>query len=231
MNIFTGLANWFYNDVVLEIRDLKSMQQLAPLYDGYLPWSGASLRPTTIAYLLNEIIIHDRKVVVECGSGLSTLFIASLLKSIDRDITFYSIDHDGYWLDIVHKELNRRGVADRVQTIHAPLTQSQWCRDASYQWYDPEILDAQLQESGIDLLFVDGPPANKKGLTYARYPAVPYFQSRLGEQYKVILDDGKRRGETRIAKEWGTLLGHPFKRDRLSGNIFVANKSDGGYNI
>lgn len=231
MGIFTRLANWFYNDVVLEIRDLKSMQQLAPLYNGYLSWSGASLRPTTIAYLLNEIIIHDKKVVVECGAGLSTIFIASLLKSMDREITFFSIDHDGYWLEIIHKELNQRGVADRVQTIHAPLTQSKWCRDASYQWYDPEILEDQLQVSDIDLLFVDGPPANEKELTYARYPAVPYFQSRLGEQYKVILDDGKRRGETNIAKEWGTLLGRPFKRDRLNGNIFVANKSNGGYNI
>lgn len=231
MGIITGLANWFYNDVVLEIRDLKSMQQLAPLYDGYLPWSGASLRPTTIAYLLNEIIIHDKKVVVECGAGLSTIFIASLLKSIDRDITFCSIDHDGYWLEIIQKELDRRGVSDRVQTIHAPLTQSQWCRDASYQWYDPEILDAKLHVSDIDLLFVDGPPANKKGLTYARYPAVPYFQSCLGEQYKVILDDGKRKGETNIAKEWGAILGQTFKRDRLNGNIFVANKSTDGYNI
>lgn len=225
------VTNWFYNDVVLEIRDIKAMQQLAPLYDGYLPWSGASLRPTTIAYLLNDITIHRRTSIVECGSGLSTIFMATQLERLGRDTGFVSIDHDETWQDIIRSELDRRGVSHRVTLVHAPLVESEHAWDKRSLWYDTGILDRECPSEGIDLLFVDGPPANKSGLSHARYPALPWFESRLESGCKVILDDGRRRGETEIANRWAKQLGRPFKLDRLSGNIFVSTAENAAYNI
>lgn len=224
-------TNWFYNDVVLEIRDIKAMQQLAPLYDGYLPWSGASLRPTTIAYLLNDITIHRRSSIVECGSGLSTLFIATQLERLGRTAGFVSVDHDASWQEIIREELERRGVGHRVQLVHAPLTNTEHAWENEGAWYDTTILDREIPSEGIDLLFVDGPPANRSGLAHARFPAVPFFQSRLDPACKVVLDDGKRRGETEIASKWASLLGRSFKLDRLSGNIYVSESETQGYNI
>ncbi|MEX1212869.1 MAG: class I SAM-dependent methyltransferase [Balneolaceae bacterium] len=225
------MTNWFYNDVVLEIRDIKAMQQIAPLYDGYLPWSGASLRPTTIAYLLNDITIHRRSSIVECGSGLSTLFIATQLERLGRRADFVSIDHDASWHEIIREELERRGVAHRVQLVHAPLKESPYAWKKEGTWYDTTILESETPAEGIDLLFVDGPPANRPGLSHARYPAVPFFQSRLAPESKVVLDDGKRRGETDIATKWSQQLERPFNLDRLSGNIYVSEGNDSDYNI
>lgn len=225
------VTNWFYNDVVLEIRDIKAMQQLAPLYDGYLPWSGASLRPTTIAYLLNDVTIHQRSSIVECGSGLSTIFIATQLERLGRDAGFVSIDHYKTWQEIIRQELDRRGVAHRVNLVHSPLTECEhvWSRKA--EWYDTDILKRECPSEGIDLLFVDGPPANKSGLSHARYPALLWFQPRLDSGCKVVLDDGRRRGETEIAKRWSEQLGRPFKLDRLSGNVYVSTGESRSYNL
>ncbi|MEX2656386.1 MAG: hypothetical protein WD272_02630 [Balneolales bacterium] len=221
----------FYDHIVLEFRDTRSMHQLAPFYNHYLPWSGASIRPTTLVYILNDIMLHDRKVIVECGSGISTLFIAGFIKKTGRKIAFYSIDHDGYWQDIIKEEVNRQGLSDCVQCIHAPLAPHSLCWGGRGRWYDTAAIEASFSEPDIDLLIVDGPPANKKGLEFSRYPAVPFFRPGLKGDYKVILDDAGRSAERKISQEWGKMLNTKFKQDLLNGNVFVAGSGAFAYNV
>ena len=225
------LKNWLYDNIILEARDTKSLQQLAPLYNDYLPWSGASIRPSTLVYILNDIMIHNRKVVVECGSGISTLFIARFIQKMGRDVAFYSIDHDIHWLDLIREEVTKQELSAFVRSIRAPLVHSSHCWNDEHRWYDPEAIGKSFSETNIDLLIVDGPPANRKGQEFSRYPAVPYFQSRLKGNYKVILDDAGRHPENRISKEWGKLLDTTFEQDLLNGNVFVASGNSSTYTL
>ncbi len=64
-------------------------------------------------------------------------------------------------------------------------------------WYDPAVF-ADL--SDIDLLFVDGPPGKSGPL--ARFPAVPVLADRCRPGAVVLLDDGGRPQERRMADRW-----------------------------
>ena len=228
---FQQIKNWLYDHIILEIRDTKSLQQLMPLYGDYLPWSGASIRPSTLVYILNDIMINDRKVIVECGSGVSTLFIARYIQKMGREISFYTIDHESHWLDIIHEELNKQDLIEFVQTIHAPLVHDSMCWNNEHKWYDMKVIGESFNETNIDLLIVDGPPANQRGQKFSRFPTVPYFNSWLKNNYKVILDDAGRPAENKISKEWEKQLGTTFEQDLLHGNVYVGCGGELFYNI
>ena len=83
-----------------------------------------------------------------------------------------------------------------------------------------------MPETPIDLLVVDGPQAGRKDLRHARYPAVPFFRSRLASDYAVILDDIDRRGEQEVAVRWERELGIPFNRRYVHG-IAIGRSEEG----
>ncbi|MEX1010650.1 MAG: class I SAM-dependent methyltransferase [Balneolaceae bacterium] len=217
-------------DILLEIRDIRSRQELHPLQKGYLPWSGASVRPTALVYLLNEIVLNNRRCIVECGAGVSTLFIARLFNQLGEGRKLYSIDHDANWLTILKQELKREGLVGQVELIHAPLkpTDNGW--DSWSEWYDEKVIEKSIKKAKIDLLFVDGPPANKPGIEMSRYTALPFFLGRMDETCCVILDDADREGERKTARKWSEKLGAEFKEQILNGNIFVGRRGD-SYNV
>jgi predicted O-methyltransferase YrrM len=229
--MFTAIKDFVLKDIVLEFKDMKCLHNLSNLHSSYLPWSGASIRPTALVYILNEIMINGRKVIVECGAGISTIYIASLLKQIgEEDRVLYSIDHDENWLSIIRRELEKKNLTGYVKQIHAPLTASEYCMDETLTWYDPEVIRSVIGNTQIDLLFVDGPPANKKGFAEARYPAGPFFRDNLSENATLLLDDADRKGEARIAKKWAAELDRTFKKSILSGNLYIS-KQGFSYNV
>jgi len=67
------------------LMDMHAMQVLAPLLGGtYLPFSSASMRPAALAVVANDIVLHDRRRVLECGSGISTVVLGRLLAARAR---------------------------------------------------------------------------------------------------------------------------------------------------
>ncbi|MDX1590495.1 MAG: class I SAM-dependent methyltransferase [Balneolaceae bacterium] len=229
--MFTAVKDFILKDIVLEFKDMKCLHSLKDLHNSYVPWSGASIRPTALVYILNDIMINGRKVIVECGAGISTIYVAALLKQIgDEDRILYSIDHDENWLSIINKQLEEHDLLPYVKQVHAPLTHSEYCADSSLTWYDPKILEKAIDTEKIDLLFVDGPPANKEGFEESRYPALPFFNDRLSEEVTVLLDDADRKGEAEIAKQWHRETGRSFKKSILSGNVYI-HKKGFSYNV
>lgn len=222
-----ALKKLVLKDIILEFKDIKSMLQLNQLHQGYLPWSGASVRPTALVYLLNDIIINDRNTIAECGSGLSTMYIASLFKQLGiREKKIYSIDHDAGWLKIIERELKKYQLDEYVHLIHAPLSSTDISYKRDLEWYDTAILDRNMPENSIDLLFVDGPPAKKKGYEWSRYPALPYFKDRLSDDFAVIVDDADRKGEAFIVKKWQEKFKLEFDQCILKGNIYIGGKNN-----
>lgn len=228
--MFNSLKKFILRDLVLEVKDIRSLELLKNVHSEYLPWTGASIHPTALLYILNDITIHQRRHIVECGSGISTIYIAGLIKSLDADIKLQSIDHDENWLSILNKHLESNDLLDQVDLIHAPLTHCRHCMDQSYEWYDPEILDQRIVEEPIDLLFVDGPPAKSRDCDLSRYPALSYFKSKLADQRVVILDDSCRKGELETAKTWEKEFGLSFKQEILKGDIMISERGD-RYNV
>ena len=207
-------------DATRDRKDILALQALAPLANGFLPWSQAAMRPSGLLAVLNDIVINRRTCIVECGGGISTFFIARLLR--DRPGHLYSIEHDADWAALLQHNLNAQGLAAQATVIHAPLapTPLGWGGPRG-AWYADDKLCGLKRECKIDLLIVDGPPAYTRDLRYARYPAVPYFKDALAPDYTIVLDDINRRGEQEIAARWSRELGVPFNLRFIDGTIAV----------
>ena len=170
------------------------------------------MSPSAIAALLNDIQINNRLTVIECGSGISTFFLAKAL-SKKEGARLATIDHDGNFLNIVRSWLREGGCDHRVDFVCAPLEKLPKVFGDG-DWYDTTALnrlfespDSPWRTATIDVLVVDGPPAWEKGREKARFPAVPFFKSRLSNSCSVFLDDIDRFGEREVAKTWESELG------------------------
>lgn len=199
-------------------REAWAAQALSPLGDTsrfYVPWALPALSPRSIVTVLNDIVLHRRSLILECGSGVSTIFIARLLAQ--RQGHLVSIEHSRRWIDTVEETLRLENIQDNVTMIHAPLVASE--EAPGYTWYDPTQIRSALHEKKIDLLLVDG-PAPPDDAPDARYPALPFFRPFLGDSWTIILDDARRRGEREVIQRWQEELEREFI---VMGDIAIAN--------
>ena len=181
--------------------DRDALEVLRPLLDagGYLPWSEWALRPAALAAVCNEIVLADRREVVELGSGVSTVVLGRLLGQ--RAGRLSSVEHEPAWAGVVRGLLEADGLGDAVRLIEAPLEPHPLALDGAH-WYSEAGLAALPDD--IDLLLVDGPPGNEAGIERSRHPALPVLGERLGRGAMVVLDDAERPGEQGVLENWGT---------------------------
>jgi rhodanese-related sulfurtransferase len=185
-----------------DIEDAQALQALAPLSGPFLPWTDFSLRPTAILAIVGDIVISERRVIVECGSGNSTIFAARALSQQGIDGHVYSLDHLPAWATVTTRAIVGEGLTRWASVTCAPLVDG---------WYDKAILPAI---EGIDLLVVDGPPAFERATETARQPALDFFWDRLAPGATIVLDDCRRRGEKRVMAVWRERYGVEFRYQR-----------------
>lgn len=160
------------------------------------PLRGWVASPDVLLALTHHVRRFKPSVVVECGSGASTLVLAQAAKLNGRG-QVYSIEHDGEFAQQTRHMLEEYGVADWAEVIHAPLRQTEIAGER-WEWYDRESLP---ETPPVDLLFIDGPPADAPK-PLARYPAGPLLFPRLSPRGVVFADDTNRPGETEILRRW-----------------------------
>jgi hypothetical protein len=202
--------------------DILAAQYLQPLSKGYLPWSQSSLHPSGLVIILNEIVVNRRSVIIECGGGISTFFIARLLQ--ERGGHLYTLESDKNWSGILRSELDKENLSHQVSIIDCPLVVTSLGMSAQDRWYDLSVIEKNLLsvlEQKVDFLIVDGPPAYQKETQYSRYPAVPFLQPFFAEDYTIVLDDIHRHGEQLIVAKWEQLLGIAFDQRFQDGNIAI----------
>ncbi len=188
-----------------EFRQHEALDALRQLlkFDLPLPATrGWAASPDFLLHLYQHIAAHRPKVVVELGSGVSTLVAAAALAANGDDGRLYSLDHDGAYARATSELLSQHGLSHIASVHHAPLGPWQPPHATElgeeWQWYSvPEAVNAL---GAIDLLVVDGPP--KATGPVARYPAVPHFRSRLTPGSTILLDDARRPDEKILAKAW-----------------------------
>lgn len=201
LNIIKETSGLAYDNSV----DLISTNQLSSLLKDlpYLPYTESSLRFSSITYLLNDIVINNRKCIVEFGSGISTICIAKLIQQLNlKDITVFSVDNNQEWLDIISGYLNGAIDQDKFNLIHADL-----CKNGlslgSNSWYNISALEKLNDYKGkVDCVVIDGPEAWYKDIELSRYPALPYIYEYLTENCSIFLDDTNRCGEQLILNKW-----------------------------
>lgn len=173
----------------------------------YLPWGAGTLRVAGLVGVCNDVVLSSRRRIVELGSGTSTVLIARLLRQRwpDGDYRHVAVEHDAAWAGWVDEQLTREGLQGATTVLHAPLAQHPHALQG-LRWYDPEVLrrglDTALAGDRVDLLVVDGPPADTADKVLARYPALPALADRLAPGATVVLDDVERPGEQEVLRRW-----------------------------
>jgi len=155
---------------------------------------GWAASPDFLAVLIRHVSIARPAVIVECGSGVSTLILARALQ-INGHGRVYSLEHLPEHAAATQELLVRHNV-DRFATIvEAPLRRHR-VADEERTWYSVD----SLPESEIDMLVIDGPPWTVGRL--ARYPAGPLLFPRLTGDGVVFLDDANRVDERAVLERW-----------------------------
>jgi predicted O-methyltransferase YrrM len=172
-----------------------------------LPYTrGWAASPDLLLFLHEKIRTRKPELVVEFGSGVTSLIIADALQQngVGR---LQSFDHDPAYALATRTRLEQSGLSGIAQVSCVELVD--WTPPSStelgdaWKWYD---ITKNIDElNGIDMLLVDGPPA--KTCAYARYPAAPTLIDRIKPDGLILLDDTIREDETRIAEAWRDQLG------------------------
>ena len=156
--------------------------------------TGWQLSAQGLHEVVRRVLIDKPTLVVECGSGASTLWIARALRQVGRG-RLVSLENSAEWVEAVTTMVRREGL-DNVEVRHAPIEETQVGAEVR-PWYAARAI-ADL--TGIDLLLVDGPVGKTHPL--ARYPAVPLLRSKLSAGATVLLDDYNRRQERETVSRW-----------------------------
>jgi predicted O-methyltransferase YrrM len=174
------------NEIKQTFRQLEALQNLSavlPASDLVPATRGWAASPDLLAVLVDLVITQRPSLVVECGSGASTLWLALAMRRFKIDGRIIALDHDPVFGGKTRDFLARHDVRDLAEVRDAPL-ESFSLDGETYSWYARRAWE---DLTGIDLLFVDGPPATTGH--QARYPALPLLSGSLSPVATAVLDD------------------------------------------
>lgn len=182
--------------------ELREYLDVAPFMPPLRGWAASP----DVLRILVRIIDRDRpELVVECGSGASSVWIGYALRKAGAG-RLVAIEHDARYAELSRALVAAHALADIVEVRHAPLTpvpaELADGVSAEVPWYDTEAL---TDLKGVGLVFIDGPPAATG--PEARYPAVPALLSSCAEGAVFVLDDADRLDERALGDRW--LAAHP----------------------
>ena len=166
-----------------QLEALQTLNAVLPANDVLPATRGWAASPDLLAVLVDLVVAERPSLVVECGSGASTLWLALAMRRFEIDGRVVALDHDPVFGGKTRDLLARHDVGDLAEVRDAPL-ESFSLDGETYSWYARR---AWQDLTGIDLLFVDGPPATTGHL--ARYPALPLLSGALSPVVTAVLDD------------------------------------------
>lgn len=185
-------------DAEAQVRALVNIRPLA----GPLPLDlgGWAADPVMADTTVRVLLRRKPGLVVECGSGWTTLLIARCLEEMGHGKVI-AFEHATEFADRARRLLEGRGAGARAEVVHAPL-EDRRIDGRAWSWYGPGAESAV--NAPIDVLVVDGPPGHLA--SRSRYPAVPLLREHLAPACTIVLDDGCREDERWIARQWAREL-------------------------
>ena len=155
-----------------------------------LPNLGSWKADTGLLSLVADHILREKpKLVVEFGTGASTLIIAKAL-DVAGGGTFISFEQHAEFVDATRAWLAEHDLAADLRAASLMAAPGSW----DGLWYDHGPLP-----DDIDLMLIDGPPWTLHPFT--RGAAASLF-GQIAPGGTVMLDDAARPGERVIARKW-----------------------------
>lgn len=208
-------------DLLLTYRQLEALHNLyatAGVDRPMPPTRGWASSPDLLLLLANLVERGRPSLIVECGSGTSTVWLGMMLRRFEIKGRVVALEHDAAYVERALGLVDQHELADYVEIRHAPLepvhvgSECYWYTRS--QWED-------LHD--IDLLFVDGPPGEVS--RHARLPALPLLDSHLHPDAVVVLDDLIRADEQEVLEEWlRTFPSYEAERVRLEKNAALLRR-------
>ena len=184
-----------------DIQQRRHMQALLFLFSAFdfrapLPsLTGWAISPELAATLVTLVRTHEPDVIVELGSGASTIVMGYALEQQGNG-RIISLDHSAKYGAETRKDLAMHALQDWTEVRHAPLTSFEQ-KGRQWSWYDLAAIEDDLS---IDMIVIDGPPRETGPM--ARYPAVPALYGYLSDDAVVVLDDAYREDEKEMLDRW-----------------------------
>lgn len=185
-----------------DIGDIHGLVRLQP-FTQKLPLAiggGWALTGDAAALLVRETLLRGPRLIVELGSGVSTLLLGQVLKQRGGG-RLVSIDHDPQWAQRTRRQVEYLGLEDVVTVVDAPL-RALTLDGESHDWYDIPSSVIETLGKDVDLLVVDGPPQDPRRSVAARYPALPILGTHLSNDAWIFVDDAKRPSEAGMVERW-----------------------------
>lgn len=148
-------------------------------------WTGWALDEAGARTLQGLLQDARPRLVVECGSGASTVLLAEYAAATGARVI--SLEHQPAWRDRTVQLLAERGLTAHAEVRLAPLRPT-----PAGPWYAAEL------PTGIELVLVDGPPERDGG----RAAALPALRPYLADTAVLLLDDAERPGEAAALAAW-----------------------------
>jgi hypothetical protein len=149
--------------------------------------------------------------IAECGSGISTLVLASAASVTGRQV--HAFEHSGEWAARMLRELPQR-LRPSLELHVTPIR--------SYGEFDWYSLDHITAPSNIGFVVCDGPPGGTRG---GRYGLVPILRSRMAPGCVILIDDTQRPNEHAIVRRWCNELDAAVVQEGSTYNVLAVARS------
>jgi predicted O-methyltransferase YrrM len=168
---------------VAQAEPLAALKARLPTRRPLPPMRGYAIAPDFALLLATLVADEQPQLVVETGSGVSTLIIAYALEQLGRGRVI-ALDHDEIFAKKTRAEIERHGLGAFATVVHAPLEPID-VDGERHLWYAVSALERHAPGE-IDLVVDDGPP--KYAGPMLRYASLPVFARRLSAQGVFVLD-------------------------------------------
>lgn len=178
-------------------REIEAQQQLQATYrpEGLRPLLGGwALTPSGMLDIAQAISQDAPEVIVECGSGTSTMWIALALRDSGGGHV-YALEHEPAFAEETRRRLSSQGLDAYATVVDSPIVEQNGANEI-VEWYDVSGINAVDR---IDMLVVDGPP---QALGDLRKFAVELLSHRFIDGTRIFADDVNRDSERTMITEW-----------------------------
>ena len=164
-------------------------------------FDGFALQPETLTWLVRFLETRKPRVVLEFGSGLSTLAQCAALSRVHGPVGFrlLSFDQDAGYVQRTRESIQALPASACCRVVHVPLIPGTVAQHET-QFYDlSKDLDNHWSWLGsAEFVFIDGPFADGP----CRYATLPAVRSFLATGASFAMDDGLRSKELLVASLW-----------------------------
>ncbi len=159
-----------------------------------------------IMFLARVVRSQRPRIILECGAGISTLFLAGLLSDVHgrdaADIRYITLEDSDDVAAKMTASIAKSGFEHFASVLTLPLAETAEGGRRTL-WYDLD--DAVLRDltggRALDMMLLAGP----SGPHSSRFAAVPRLRPHARTGTCFFLDDARRDSEPEIARSWAAL--------------------------